>query len=98
MIAADEGTAVSACAEGRVIDIFENEEIGQAVTMELGDGYQITYGQLKDLNVSMNSYVREGENIGAVASPTKYYIVEGSNLYLKLTVNGTPVNPESLFR
>lgn len=98
MIAAEEGTAVSACAEGRVIDIFENEEIGQAVTMELGDGYQITYGQLKSLNVSMNSYVSEGENIGTVAAPTKYYVVEGSNLYLKLTVNGAPVNPETLFR
>lgn len=98
MIAADEGTAVAACAEGRVIDIFENEEIGQAVTMELGDGYRITYGQLKNINVSMNSYVSEGENIGTVASPTKYYVVEGSNLYLKLTVDGIPINPEMLFR
>lgn len=98
MIEAEEGTAVAACADGKVIDIFENEEIGHAITMELGDGYQITYGQLEGINVSLNSYVDAGETIAAVAAPTKYYSVEGSNLYLKLTMEDTPVNPEPLFR
>ena len=98
MIAAAEGSAVAACAEGRVIDIFEDEEIGHAVTMELGDGYQITYGQLYDINVTLNSHVEAGDTIASVAAPTKYFSVEGSNLYLKLTANGTPVNPEALFR
>lgn len=98
MIAAAEGTGVSACAEGKVVDIFQNEEIGHAVTMELGDGYCITYGQLKDINVALDSYVEQGTIIASVAAPTKYYSVEGSNLYLKLTADGTPVNPETLFR
>ena len=56
MIGAEEGAVVSACAEGRVINIFENEEIGHAVTMDLGDGYLITYGQLNGINVTLNSY------------------------------------------
>lgn len=98
MIAAEEGSAVTACAEGVVIDIFQDSEIGHAVTMDLGDGYQITYGQLYDINVSLNTHVEEGDMIASVAAPTKYYSVEGSNLYLKLTANGTPVNPEVLFR
>lgn len=98
MISAAEGTEVSACAEGKVVEIFQNEEIGNAVTMELGDGYRITYGQLKDINVALNSYVEQGTIIASVATPTKYYSVEGSNLYLKLTADGTPVNPEALFR
>lgn len=98
MISAAEGTQVSACAEGKVVDIFQNEEIGHAVTMELGDGYRITYGQLKDINVALNSYVGQGTVIASVAAPTKYYSVEGSNLYLKLTADGKPVNPEALFR
>lgn len=98
MIAAEEGSAVSACAEGVVIDIFQDSEIGHAITMDLGDGYQITYGQLYDINVTLNSHVQEGDVIASVAAPTKYFSVEGSNLYLKLTANGTPVNPEALFR
>ena len=97
IISAKEGTAVIACAEGKVVDIFQNEEIGHAVTMELGDGYRITYGQLRDIQVAMGSYVNAGDTIGSVASPTKYYVREGSNLYLKMTSGGTPVDPEKLF-
>lgn len=98
MIVAKEDMAVAACAEGEVIDIFEDAVIGHAVTMDLGDGYQLTYGQLKEVNVSENSYVNPGELIGTVAAPTKYFSVEGANLYLKLTMDGKPVNPEALFR
>lgn len=98
VISAAEGTAVSACAEGKVLSIFENEEIGKAVTLDLGDGYQATYGQLKEISVTQDGYVNPGETIGTVAAPTKYYSVEGSNLYFRLTKDGTPVNPETLFR
>lgn len=97
MIGAEEGAVVSACAEGRVVNIFENEEIGHAVTMDLGDGYMITYGQLSGINVALNSYVDPGEAIASVAAPTKYYTREGSNLYLQLTKDGVPVDPESFF-
>ncbi len=97
MIKAEEGSVVSACAEGKVIRIFENEEIGHAITMDLGNGYMITYGQLNGINVTLNSYVDPGEAIASVAAPTKYYSREGSNLYLQVTKDGKPVNPESLF-
>lgn len=98
VLEAETGSAVLACAKARVIEVFENEEIGQAVTMELGDGYQITYGQLEAVSVAPGSQVEAGQVIGWIAEPTKYYCVEGSNLYLKLTSNGTPVDPEALFR
>ena len=98
IIAATEGDMVSACAEGKVIDIFENEEIGKAVTLELGDGYQATYGQLSNVSVVLDSFVGEGSSLGTVAAPTKYYALEGSNVYFKLTHDGTPINPENHFQ
>lgn len=98
ILQADVGTTVTACADGKVIDIFENEEIGHAVTMDLGNGYHITYGQLNGINVALNSFVNIGDVIGAVAEPTKYYIREGSNLYLMLTLNDEPIDPEPLLR
>lgn len=98
IIDAEEGTAVSACAEGKVIDIYEDAKIGKAVVLDLGNGYQATYGQLEDVSIPIDSYAGEGEVIGKVAAPTKYYSVEGSNLYFQLTKDGEPVNPENLFR
>lgn len=97
IFSAEEGMTVTACAQGKVTSIFENEEIGKAVTLDLGDGYAATYGQLAEITVKENAYVNPGETIGSVAAPTKYYSAEGSNVYFALTHNGDPVNGEALF-
>ena len=98
VLEAEAGSRIRACASGKVISIFSNEEIGHAITMDLGNGYQITYGQLEGINVTLNSYVDKGDMIASVAAPTKYYCVEGSNLYLEMTKDGKPVDPEPLFQ
>lgn len=98
MLMATEGMTVKACAAGQVVNIFDDAEIGHAVTMDLGNGYQLTYGQLAATSVSVGSYVDAGADLGTVAPPTKYFTKEGANLYLKLTANGTPIDPEALFR
>ena len=97
MLKAEQGTPVTACAEGEVIEVFEDAEIGHAVTVNLGDGYQLTYGQLTEIAVSVGSHVETGDAIGVVAAPTKYFSVEGANLYLKLMAGDVPVDPEKLF-
>ena len=95
IIAAKEGDLITAAAAGKVTDIFEDAQIGNAVTMELGGGYEVTYGQLTNILVSEGSYVAMGDIIGEVAAPTKYFSVEGANVYFKLTKDGNPVNPMS---
>ena len=98
MLSAIEGTQVRSCADAKVVSVYEDAKIGNAVTLDLGNGYQATYGQLKDIVVEEGDYVGEGDVLGAVAAPTKYYSVEGCNLYFALTKDGTPVNPEVLFK
>ncbi|WMC94046.1 M23 family metallopeptidase [Kineothrix sp. MB12-C1] len=93
IISAVEGETITAAASGKVISVFSDPEIGDGVVVELGNGYELTYGQLKDITVSEGGYVNKGDIIGSVAAPTKYYIVEGCNVYFKLTKNGIPVNP-----
>ena len=93
VIAANEGDMITAAAAGKVTSGFEDPQIGQAVTMDLGNGYEITYGQLKEILVSEGSYVSMGDMIASVAAPTKYYSIEGTNVYFKLTKDGNPVNP-----
>ena len=63
--------------------------------MELGGGYEVTYGQLTGILVSEGSYVAAGDVIAQVAAPTKYYSLEGTNVYFALTKDGEPVNPMS---
>lgn len=93
VIQANEGDMITAAAAGKVTSVFKDPQIGNAVTMDLGNGYEITYGQLEGILVSEGSYVSVGDMIAQVAAPTKYYSVEGCNVYFKLTKNGEPVNP-----
>ncbi len=93
IIQANEGDLITAASAGKVISVFTDTQIGNGITMELGGGYEATYGQLRNILVSEGSYVATGDVIAEVETPTKYYSVEGTNVYFKLTKDGEPVNP-----
>lgn len=93
IIAGEVNSKVYAVARGQVTDISQNEVTGTTVTVDLGDGFVAIYGQLKELNFKKGDYVESGHVIGYVSEPTKYYSVEGSNLYFELQKDGTPVDP-----
>lgn len=93
VIESAEGTPVLAAAKGQVIHIEEQEETGTTLVMDLGNDYRLTYGQLKDVCVNAGKVVEAGEVIGYVALPTKYYSVEGSNLYMKMIRGNQAANP-----
>lgn len=93
VIAANQGESITAAADGRVTSVGYDTILGNMVVMDLGNGYELTYGQLENITVSEGSYVSVGDGIGTVASPTRYYSVEGSNVYFKLTKDGEPINP-----
>lgn len=93
VISAGVGSEVQCAARGRVSDIKVDEETGTTVFMELGDGYEAVYGQLKEVAVEEGDIVEAGRLIGYVSEPTKYYTLEGSNLYFQLLKGDKPVNP-----
>lgn len=95
VIAAPVGENIAAAADGRIVSVGYDPMIGNHVVMDLGNSYELTYGQLENITVSEGGYVATGDPIATVASPTKYYSVEGSNMYLRLTKDGEPVNPMS---
>lgn len=92
-VGAEEGTPVLAVANGKVVSIVNNEETGLTMTVDLGNGYQVVYGQLKDTVFEPESYMEAGATLGYVNEPTKYYSKEGSNLYFAMTKDGVSVDP-----
>jgi len=84
---------VLSVADGQVKGIETNEVTGCTVTVDLGDGYSAVYGQLKEVPVSEGDYVSAGNIIGYVSEPTKYYSVEGPNLYFQLLQDNVSVDP-----
>ncbi len=83
-------------AKGKVTNIETNEVTGCTVTQDIGDGYTAIYGQLKELNFKVGDMVQSGQVVGYINEPTKYYSLEGSNVYFQLLKNGIPVDPEDV--
>jgi len=93
VISADVGSEVQCAARGKVSEIKVDEETGTTVFMELGNGYEAVYGQLKEVAVEEGEIVEAGRLLGYVSEPTKYYTLEGSNLYFQLLKKNEPVDP-----
>lgn len=83
-------------AKGKITNIETNEVTGCTVTQDIGDGYTAIYGQLKELNFEVGDMVQSGQVVGYISEPTKYYAVEGSNVYFQLLKDGQPVDPEEI--
>ena len=84
---------VYAPANARVLEVGVNEEIGNFLTLDLGNGYTTTCGQLKEVAVVAGEYLEQGQLLGYVAEPTKYYTVEGSNVFFELKHEDKTVDP-----
>ncbi len=83
-------------AKGKITNIETNEVTGCTVTQDLGDGYTAVYGQLKELNFEVGDTVESGQVIGYISEPTKYFAVEGPNVYFQLLKDDVPVDPEEI--
>lgn len=93
VIQSEVSTPVYAPANSRVVEIGSNEEIGNYVVLDLGNEYLATCGQLKEIPVVENEYLEQGQLLGYVAEPTKYYSIEGTNVFLQLSKESKPVDP-----
>lgn len=98
VIEATVGEPITAAADGKVISIRQNVETGGTIVCDLGDGYQLTYGQLENYAVSEGDYVKKGDILGFVAEPSIFYSEEGCNVYFKMTKDGEPVNPLNIMQ
>ena len=97
IIQSEVGTNVAAAASGIVTDVANLSETGTTVTVSIGNGYETTTGLIENVNLKKGDKVVAGQLIGTVASPSAYYIEEGSGVYFKLTQYGEPINPDTYF-
>lgn len=93
VIQSDVSQPVNAPANAKIKKVSSNEELGNYVVMDLGNGYEAICGQLKELQVVENEYVTQGQILGYVSEPTKYYSVEGTNIFLELMYQEKAVDP-----
>lgn len=92
IIQSDVSNPVSAPANSRVLEVGINEEIGNYVVLDMGNDYSVTCGQLKDIQVVKDEYVYQGSLLGYVSEPTKYYSIEGNNMFFQMKHGTEPID------
>lgn len=98
IIGCEVGSDVVAATEGKVLSVEKTDETGTTVVVDLGNGYHLTYGQLEGVSCKVGDLCKEGELLGKVSEPSRYYSLEGSNLYLKMEKDGASVDPTPFFK
>lgn len=93
LIQGEAGMDVLASEEGIIASIENRPETGITITMDIGNGYRLVYGQMEETTLKVGDVVEKGEIIGKLATVTKYYTVEGDHLYFQVLNVDTPVNP-----
>ncbi len=93
IIGSQTGNQVVSAARGIVESIDVDEVNGLKMTVNIGNGYRLIYGQLKEAAAVQGDVVEAGSVIGYVSEPTRFYAKEGSNLYFQMTKDQVPVDP-----
>lgn len=84
---------VISAGKGIVKSIDKTPQEGTTVTVDMGNGYEAIYGQLQNVQVKTGDSVEAKTVLGYLAEPTRYYSVEGCNIYFEFRKDGQPVDP-----
>lgn len=91
-------TQVCSAYDAKVTSIENSSQTGTTITTDIGNGYKLIYGQLKNVLVNVGDTIKEGDVIASIDEPKGQYVLEGSNLYFQVLENDEPVNPLLLLR
>lgn len=93
MIAAGNGTTVKNAYLGQVTKVTSDNVYGNMVTVYLGNDYSVVYGQLDTIYVKEGDYVKVGESIGTIGTPTDSFSEEGSHLFFQMYEGEKAIDP-----
>jgi len=92
------GTPVKACAGGRVLDIWQDNELGLCVKIMHENDYQAVYAGLCDASyVKSGDLVAQGQTIGHVGNGVVAESDAEPHLHLEVWLGETAVDPVKLF-
>lgn len=93
-IAAAEGSDVVAAADGKVLAVYEDDLLGQTVTVEHAGGVVTHYANLaEDPAVSAGDEVKSGDLLGKVGRTALVELADEPHLHFAVYRNNVPQDP-----
>lgn len=95
---AEFGTPVTACADGRVLRVWEDAELGLCIRLQHQRGYETIYAGLSNASyVKAGDPVYQGQTIGHVGNGVIAESDAQPHLHFEVWKGQTPVDPVDLF-
>ncbi|MFH1686026.1 MAG: peptidoglycan DD-metalloendopeptidase family protein [bacterium] len=89
-IASNRGTEIIAPADGKVVSVRYNGNMGKMITVDHGYGFKTRYGHLLESNVKVGQRVKRGDTIALMGSSG---YSTGPHLHYEVIRNGKSINP-----
>lgn len=94
-LAAEEGSPVTAAADGTVVKVFEDDALGCTVVLRHTGGYTTEYANLsEEVCVSPGDTVKLGDKIGYVGCTALVETAMDSHVHFCVSFQDAPVSPE----
>lgn len=87
---------ILAILDGKVLEVREDEILGNVITIEHSNGIVSSYQSVADIRVKADDMVKQGDII-AKSSTSNISTDLGNHLYFELMINGSNVDPEDYF-
>lgn len=91
-IACENGTSISACANGTVLSIEPDASLGNVVTIDHGNGITVKYASLDELSIKQSDSVSVGDIIGK-STTVPCESNDRSHIHIEVFKDGTSVEP-----
>jgi murein DD-endopeptidase MepM/ murein hydrolase activator NlpD len=91
------GDQVRATADGTVASISYSDRSGHAVVIDHGNGWTTELNQLQEeILVSVGDTVTEGQVIGGINRPSRFTVLQGPHLGLRVSNDGNVIDPRTI--
>lgn len=98
-ISAKKGSKIKTIIDGKVTDIYKDDNHGVSVKVEGKDKLIVIYSNLEEkVSVKKGQEVKEGDIIGKVGNSTTVESLDGPHVHLTATKNGKAINPMTLIK
>ena len=98
-ISAKKGSKIKTIIDGKVTDIYKDDNHGVSVEIEGKDKLIVIYSNLEEkVSVKKGQEVKEGDIIGKVGNSTTVESLDGPHVHLTATKNGKAINPMTLIK
>lgn len=98
-VSAKEGQEVKSLLNGKVVDIFKDEEHGMSVKIESDDKLVVVYSNLNEkVSVKKGDSIKEGQTLGVVGKTTFVETKEDSHVHVEVFKEEKSIDPMTIIK